>query len=39
MIQQRHSYTYIQRKLWLEKIHEPIVHSSATYSSQYMEAT
>ena len=39
MIQQSHSWAYIQRKPQLEKTHAPHVHCSTTYNSQDMEAT
>ena len=38
MIQLSHSWAYIRRKLQLEKIHAPHVHSSTIYNSQDMEA-
>ena len=38
MIQLSHSWAYIRRKLQLEKIHAPHVHSSTIYNSQDIEA-
>ena len=38
MIQQFHSWAYIQRQSYFENIHAPNVHSSTSYNSQDMEA-
>ena len=39
MTQQSHSWTYIQRKTWFEKIHAPQCSLETVYNSQDMEAT
>ena len=39
MIQQSHSWVYILKKTYFEKIHAPHVPCSTIYNSQDMEAT
>ena len=39
MIQQSHSWAYIQTKAIIQKDMHPNVHSSTVYNSQDMEAT
>ena len=39
MIQQSHSWAYIQRKTWFKRRNAPKLHCSTVYNSKDMEAT